>query len=168
MDAAKRKEYDLELFPDGVPAPPAPPPSPVEAIAARAPAKPAADVESAVAAVRPPMPALGPRTEYSGALLRQIREACGIELREIAERSKIGMAYLSALESEVFAKLPAGVYVRGFLVEYARILGLDAERVKATYLERFRAARGTSGDTDVPEPADDGGSGKRKSTRSDA
>ncbi len=164
MDAAKRKEYDLELFPDGVPSPPSPPPSPVEAIAARAPAK----EESAVAAVRPPMPQLGPRTEYSGALLRQIREACGIELREIADRSKIGMAYLSALEGEVFAKLPAGVYVRGFLVEYARILGLDAERVKATYLERFRAARGATADGgEVAEPTDDAGTGKRKSTRSD-
>jgi len=32
--------------------------------------------------------------------------------------------------------------VRGFLAEYARALGLDAERVKQTYLERYRAARG--------------------------
>jgi len=163
MDAAKRKEYDFELFPDGVPAPPAPPPTPIEAIASRPPKTPPEGEPAAV--VRPPMPQLGPRTEYSGALLRQIREACGIELREIAERSKIGMAYLSALEGEVFAKLPAGVYVRGFLVEYARILGLDAERVKATYLERFRAARPTATDVE-PEPADD--SGKRKATRGDA
>ena len=44
------------------------------------------------------------------------------------------MAYLQALEAEVFAKLPAQVYVRGFLAEYARALGLDAERVKQTYL----------------------------------
>jgi len=145
MDAAKRKEYDFELFPDGVPTPPAPPPTPIEAIAARP------KTETGEQTVRPPMPQLGPRTEYSGALLRQIREACGIELREIAERSKIGMAYLSALEGEVFAKLPASVYVRGFLVEYARILGLDAERVKSTYLERFRAARGASADGDGSE-----------------
>jgi cytoskeletal protein RodZ len=31
--------------------------------------------------------------------------------------------------------------VRGFLAEYARALGLDPERVKQTYLERYRAAR---------------------------
>ena len=71
------------------------------------------------------MPEITPRTEFSGPLLRQIREAVGVELREIAERSKIGMAYLQALEGEVFAKLPASVYVRGFLAEYARALGLD-------------------------------------------
>jgi cytoskeletal protein RodZ len=94
--------------------------------------------------VRPPMPEISPTTEFSGALLRQIREAIGVELREIAERSKIGMAYLSALEGEVFGKLPAAVYVRGFLPEYARALGLDGERVKETYLARIQAARGPS------------------------
>jgi flagellar biosynthesis protein FlhG len=146
MDATKRKEYDMELFPDGVPMPVAPPP----ALHADVPApRPAAKVDDpATIAVRPPMPEISPVTEFSGALLRQIREAIGVELREIAERSKIGMAYLSALEGEVFAKLPATVYVRGFLAEYARALGLDSERVKQTYLARFRAARGPSIDDD--------------------
>jgi flagellar biosynthesis protein FlhG len=139
MDAAKRKEYDLELFPDGVPAPPPPPAAPVAELPPRSQTK---TEEVVAAAARPPMPDLGPRTEYSGAMLRQIREALGVELREIAERSKIGMGYLVALEAEAFAKLPAPVYVRGFLAEYARMLGLDSERVKDTYLERYRAARG--------------------------
>src|SRR5262249_8515728 len=111
--------------------------------------RPAAKVDDPAAhAARPPMPELGPRTEFTGPMLRQIREAVGVELREIAERSKIGMAYLQALEGEVWKKLPAPVYVRGFLVESARALGLDPERVKATYLARYRAARG-------PDAADD-------------
>jgi flagellar biosynthesis protein FlhG len=144
MDAAKRKEYDMELFPDGVPMPVTPP------VHSDAPAaRPAAKVDDpATLAVRPPMPEISSFTEFSGPLLRQIREAIGIELREIAERSKIGMAYLHALEGEVFAKLPAAVYVRGFLAEYARALGLDPERVKQTYLARFRAARPSPDDED--------------------
>ena len=139
MDAAKRKDYDSELFPDGVPLPvsPANETAPLQHLS-RAPAK---HEDPATLAVRPPMPDITPRTEFSGPLLRQIREAVGVELREIAERSKIGMAYLQALEAEVFGKLPAPVYVRGFLAEYARALGLDAERVKQTYLDRYRAAR---------------------------
>lgn len=48
------------------------------------------------------------------------------------------MAYLQALESELYAKLPAAVYVRGFLVEYAKVLGLEVERVKDSYLARMR------------------------------
>ncbi|MCX5742068.1 MAG: helix-turn-helix domain-containing protein [Proteobacteria bacterium] len=149
MDAAKRKEYDMELFPDGVPMPISPVGNPV---ASAVPARPATKVDDpATIAVRPPMPEITPVTEFSGPLLRQIREAVGVELREIAERSKIGMAYLVALEAEVFAKLPAAVYVRGFLAEYARALGLDSERVKQTYLARFRAVR-PSFDDDADEP----------------
>jgi flagellar biosynthesis protein FlhG len=145
MDAAKRKEYDMELFPDGVPMPVTP------AVTSDLPvSRPVPKVVDDVVtiAVRPPMPEISAGTEFSGPLLRQIREAVGVELREIAERSKIGMAYLSALEGESFHKLPAAVYVRGFLAEYARALGLDGERVKQTYLARFRAARGPGDDDD--------------------
>lgn len=137
MDAAKRKEYDHELFPDGVPMPVSSP-STSSVVSARPGAK--AD-DPAQLVPRPPMPEVTPRTEFSGPLLRQIREAIGVELREIAEKSKIGMTYLQALEAEEFSKLPAPVYVRGFLAEYARALGLDAERVKQTYLDRYRASR---------------------------
>ncbi|MDX2089498.1 MAG: helix-turn-helix domain-containing protein [Kofleriaceae bacterium] len=145
MDAAKRKDYDMELFPDGVPMP-VTPPAQLDVVL---PARPAAKVdEPASITIRPPMPEISAVTEFSGPLLRQIREAVGVELREIAERSKIGMAYLAALEGEVFHKLPAAVYVRGFLAEYARALGLDAERVKQSYLARFRAARPSPDDED--------------------
>jgi transcriptional regulator with XRE-family HTH domain len=133
----------MELFPDGVPLPIAHP-SLTEPIHQRA----AVKVDEVATTIRPPMPELSPQTEFSGPLLRQIREAVGVELREIAERSKIGMAYLHALEGDVFAKLPAAVYVRGFLEQYARALGLDAERVKQTYLARYRAARPSPDDDD--------------------
>ncbi len=152
MDAAKRKEYDSELYPEGIPMPTAASPTSIAI-------DPALRLErEAAIALRPPMPELGPRAEYSGPVLRQIREAAGIELRELSERSKIGMGYLAALEAEHWAKLPAPVYVRGFLVEYARILGLPSVRVKETYLERYRAGRG-GGDAD--------GAPARKKSRSE-
>ncbi|HLL23733.1 MAG TPA: helix-turn-helix domain-containing protein, partial [Kofleriaceae bacterium] len=146
MDAAKRKEYDLELFPDGVPMPI----TQVPVVVCDAPPhRPPAKVDDpAQLAARPPMPDISATTVFTGALLRQIREAVGVELREIAEKSKIGMAYLHALEGEIFTKLPAAVYVRGFLSEYARALGLDAERVKQTYLARFKAVRPSPDDDD--------------------
>ena len=115
----------------------------------------------AAAVLRPPMPDIGPKSEFSGPVLRQIREAAGIELRELSERSKIGMGYLAALEGEQWHKLPAPVYVRGFLVEYARILGLPGVRVKETYLERYRAGRGLA-----PDAGGDGAAGRKK-TRTD-
>ncbi|HET6614156.1 MAG TPA: helix-turn-helix domain-containing protein [Kofleriaceae bacterium] len=124
MDPVRRKAYDQALYPEGVPVPtPAAPTSPVVAI-------PAVD--------RPPMPALDEEVELTGAILQQVREAQGLDLREISERTKIGMTYLSAIETERFDKLPAAVYVRGFLVEYAKIIGIDVDRVVESYLRRLR------------------------------
>ena len=65
----------------------------------------------------------------TGAALRKVREARGIELGDIAQRSKISERYLRALEDERFAEMPAVVYVRGYVMEYARALRLDAPRV---------------------------------------
>ena len=139
MDAAKRKEYDAELFPDGVPMPASALPI-VPGGAGES--SPRAERTEVPAAMRPPMPVIDSETEYSGPFLRRMREAHGIELRELAERSKIGVAYLTALEADDYLKLPAPVYVRGFLGEYARMLALDPERVKDSYLDRYRHARG--------------------------
>lgn len=130
MDASKRKDYDAQLFPGGVPA------QSLSYYHTTGPTK----IEIPPAE-RPPMPEISPATELSGPLMRQVREAQGIELRDIAERTKIGMSYLQALESETFKKLPAVVYVRGFLVEYAKIIGLDGDRVLDTYLSRYREER---------------------------
>lgn len=144
MDAAKRKEYDQELFPEGVPMA-----QPAFTIGGSEPLPRAERVEVPVA-LRPPMPTIDADTEYTGPLLRRMREAQGIELRELAERSKIGVAYLTALEADDFPKLPAPVYVRGFLGEYAKMLGLDPERVKESYLDRYRTARSEGADAAAP------------------
>lgn len=131
MDAVRRREYDLALYPDG-------PPSQLGA-----PLLTPLSIPSTTAApprhireTRPPMPPLGADTLYTGPLLKHIREAFGLTLRELSERSKIGMSYLEALEADAFDKLPAPVYIKGFLGEYARLFGLDATNVRATYLGR--------------------------------
>jgi flagellar biosynthesis protein FlhG len=145
MDAAKRKEYDRFLFPDGVPMPV----TPAESSAPRVLVRPTSVHVSAVAdgdPNRPPLPHLTSATEFTGPLLRQIRESMGVPLREIADRSKVGIAYLQAIEEELFHKLPAIVYVRGFVAEYARVIaagaGIEAPRIRESYLARYRAARG--------------------------
>jgi flagellar biosynthesis protein FlhG len=81
---------------------------------------------------------LDPNAEVTGAILRKLRESRGIELGDIAQRSKISERYLRALEDERFAEMPAIVYVRGYIMEYARALRLDASRVTESYLARYR------------------------------
>ena len=86
-------------------------------------------------------PTVGPETEFSGALLKAIREARGIDLADIAQRSKIGISHLRAIEDERWELMPATVYLRGFVVEYARTLKLDVSRVTRSFLDRYHRAR---------------------------
>jgi flagellar biosynthesis protein FlhG len=78
-------------------------------------------------------------TEITGALLKKARESRGLELGEISQRTKISERYLRALEDEQFSDMPAAVYVRGYVTEYARALRLDPQRVAESYLARYRA-----------------------------
>jgi curved DNA-binding protein CbpA len=73
----------------------------------------------------------------TGADLKRIRESRGISLREVATQSKIGVRFLEYIEEDRLPYLPAAVYLRGFLQEYARIVGLDAAKVVAAYMGRL-------------------------------
>ncbi len=81
-----------------------------------------------------------PETQFTGPLLRKVRESQGAELSEIADTTKIAGAHLRAIEEEDFASLPALVYTRGFVQEVAKFLKLDPAQVTRTYLKRMRAA----------------------------
>jgi curved DNA-binding protein CbpA len=85
----------------------------------------------------PPMPVITEGTEYTGDLLRQVREARQISLEKIADVTKIAIYYLRSLESESFEDLPAEVYVRGYLRQIAKLLGLDPAEVTTGYLQRL-------------------------------
>lgn len=88
-----------------------------------------------------------PDAEITGEFLRKLRQSRGIELGDISQRTKISERYLRALEEENFTDMPAAVYVRGYVMEYARALRIDAHRVTERYLARYRrnaAAASTS------------------------
>ena len=80
-----------------------------------------------------PQAAQGTRAPF-GSWLRHQREARSVSLREIADNSKISLRYLEALEQDRFDVLPAPVFARGFLREYARVVGLNADEVVNLYL----------------------------------
>jgi cytoskeletal protein RodZ len=69
-----------------------------------------------------------------GENLRRERELRGISLREIADTTKISVRFLQALEQDRVDVLPGGLFPRAFVRQYARHLGLDAERLVAEYL----------------------------------
>jgi len=77
----------------------------------------------------------------TGAELRRMREARGVSLRHIASVTKIGLRYLEYLEEDRFQFLPAPVYLRGFLQEYARLVGIDPRRTADAYMSRLAPKR---------------------------
>jgi cytoskeleton protein RodZ len=73
-----------------------------------------------------------------GEELRREREIRGISLKEIADATKISKRFLDAIEHNDHKTLPAPVFTRGFVREYARYLGLNAEEMVNRY--NFAAA----------------------------
>lgn len=106
-------------------APPAASPAPVVPAAAA----PAAEV---------PMP---DDAAWTGEALRRVREARGITIQQIAERTKVTRHHVENVEGERFSSLPAPVYLRGILLALARELRLDGQKVARAYLDRAAAAQ---------------------------
>jgi cytoskeletal protein RodZ len=78
--------------------------------------------------------ASGYSVEGSALELQQRRQRAGISLEQIAERTKISIRFLKAIESEEFEKLPGGIFATSYLRQYAAVVGID----EAALLERYR------------------------------
>lgn len=120
LDPLRRRPYELSVFPRE--------PDPNERAAP----------DPADAEPMPPAPEITPETEFNGPLLRAVRESQGMDLRDISQRTKIGVVHLKALEDDDFPALPALVYVRGFVSEFAKVLRLDSAQVSRSYIRRYR------------------------------
>lgn len=74
------------------------------------------------------------RSATFGEELRKEREIRGISLKEIADSTKISKRFLELIEKNDFQALPAPVFTRGFVREYARYLGLNSEEMVSRYI----------------------------------
>jgi cytoskeletal protein RodZ len=63
-----------------------------------------------------------------GIRLRELREAKGVSLDDIARSTRVGRRHLEALETDTWAELPAPVFVKGFIRAYCDFL--DASPVE--------------------------------------
>lgn len=72
-----------------------------------------------------------------GEKLRKLRSDFRMSLGEVSKATKIQVKYLELLENGEYEKLPADVYVRGFLRSYARYLSIDEQSLINVY-ERER------------------------------
>ena len=79
-------------------------------------------------------------TPWTGDLIRQAREARGLSILQLSERTKVQRSHLGNVESERFDQLPPAVYLRGIVLSIASALRLDGERVARSYMERAAGA----------------------------
>jgi hypothetical protein len=70
----------------------------------------------------------------NGEYLRQIRRGLQISLQDIADRTKIGIAMLRYIEADEIDRLPARVYLKGYLNQVCRLLRLPTPQVPEKYL----------------------------------
>jgi len=120
LDPSRRRPYELSVFPPGSE------PKREEVLPDPEGEEPGA------------LPEITPDTVFTGALLKQVREAYRVTLRDVSQKTKIGLPYLRAIEEDDFARLPALVYASGFVGEYAKCLKLDPQQVSRTYVRRYK------------------------------
>src|ERR1700675_2590421 len=79
-----------------------------------------------------------------GTRLRELREAKGVSLDDIARSTRVGRRYLEALESDSLGELPSPVFVKGFIRAYCEFLEASPDEALGLYRE-------AAGETVKPE-----------------
>lgn len=80
------------------------------------------------------------RTLTLGEKLGKLRSDRRISLSEVSRATKIQVKYLEYLEDGAYEKLPADVYVKGFLRNYSEFLGID-EKILIKLYEKERGIK---------------------------
>ena len=79
---------------------------------------------------------------FSGDFLKRIREYKNVDISVMSDLTKVSKTYLTYIENEEFAKLPAPVYVRGFIFQYSKCLKLNPEIVTSSFMKRLKKNSG--------------------------
>jgi len=126
-DEERRKKYDLEVMGRSVPSRTIPTdPEPIKNDS-----PPLAPVRAEVkGGIFEPFD----MATLTGEQLRKIRERQGIPLQEIASKTRINITYFEFLERNQYRSLPPPVYLRSYISQYARLLGLDPKAVSERIL----------------------------------
>ena len=89
--------------------------------------------------------------ETIGEYLKRERESRQISLKEISEATKISVARLRLIEENRFDELPAEVFVKGFIKNYAEYVGLDMNEVMMKLAEQFQDSLHAASQQEVPK-----------------
>lgn len=86
-----------------------------------------------------------------GEQLRRARLERGINLREVAEQTRITMRHLEAIEADDYKALPGGIFNKSFIKSYARHVGFP-EALALELYERTSRERGFQSEEPATSP----------------
>lgn len=76
-----------------------------------------------------------------GKTLKDAREAAGLSIQQIAERTHMMSVMIEDLENERFNRIVAPIYGRGFVKLYCETVGLDPKPMVAEFMDIFTGTR---------------------------
>ena len=76
-----------------------------------------------------------------GSLLRSARESQGITVDKVAAKLNLLKSVVQNLEQDCYDRMRGDTFVRGYMRNYARLLGISSEEVVLSY-ETLKRARG--------------------------
>ena len=84
-----------------------------------------------------------------GAQLRGARESRGLTIAAVAATTRVPVRMLEAIEHNAREEFPARPYARGFVMAFAREVGLDADQIVRDYFAQFEELPAAA---EVPPP----------------
>jgi len=78
------------------------------------------------------------RSEWTGEFLKKVREYKRVPMEKMSEITKVSSFYINAIEQMEGESLPAVVFVRGYVAQIAKTLGLNEKSVADSYMKNYR------------------------------
>lgn len=78
--------------------------------------------------------------EWTGDMIRKVREYKNFTVEKLSEITKVNSFYIKAIEAVTPNNLPAPVFVRGYVIQIAKELGLNSKLVADSYMKSYSKA----------------------------
>jgi hypothetical protein len=79
------------------------------------------------------------RTDWDGAALKEVREFKMLSLKDLHSITKVNSFYINGIENMNSSELPAEVFVRGYVHQISKALGLNDKVVVDSYMKKFKS-----------------------------
>lgn len=78
------------------------------------------------------------RENWDGEFLRKVRDYKNIPVSKLSAITKVNSYYVTAIENMDPEALPAPVFIRGYVVQIAKVLGLNEKKVADSYMRALK------------------------------